>query len=465
MALFLALFLQDPGITNGSFHDWNQGAPTGWSITVGATNSSGSQPSQLGPGKDGGISLWGSEKTGTWSAVSQDINLPPDQFARIAYRFRTSGLKQEGNQFPNHFISVRTFDSSGHMIGADYRTLSSKTWSSGELITSRTGNASRIELILFLSITGQLDVKEIEIQNLRREDSFDVLARNMDLYYSYFQHKQVQWQEIVTRYRNKEAPFADQIKPMLAELKDGHIWILPPGEKKIPVFRPPTKHNYDFHSVAKDLAEGKQVGRNSLVGKTKEGFGYIAVGSLVGPERVFKELETEITARMDLSGFIVDLRANGGGYEGNGSRLARYFCDKKRIYAKAKYRSGESHNSFTTPVNRTISPRDKKSFTRPVVVLIGQACVSSGEGMALMFRSFPHATLLGQPTRGASGNPQAVTLPNGTKVWFSRWIAMDAEGIPFEGKGIQPDILIEHKGKGDPTFRSAVDFLIKQIGD
>ena len=163
MTLFLALFLQDPGITNGSFHDWNQGAPTGWSITVGATNSSGSQPSQLGPGKDGGISLWGSGKTGKWSAVSQDIDLPPDQFVRIAYRFRTSGLKQEGNQFPNHFISLRTFDSSGHMIGADYRTLSSKTWSSGELITSRTENASRIELILFLSITGQLDIKEIEI--------------------------------------------------------------------------------------------------------------------------------------------------------------------------------------------------------------------------------------------------------------------------------------------------------------
>ncbi|MDP6958528.1 MAG: hypothetical protein QF645_06905, partial [Planctomycetota bacterium] len=290
MALLCALLLQEPGITNGNFRDWAEGRPVGWEIQVGATNSSGSKQSHLTPGKEGGISLSGSANTGSWYAVSQDIDLPPNQYSRITYQFKTSGLKQEGNQFRNHFISIRTFDETNQMIGADYRTLSSKTWSSGELITTEIEKGSRIELTLFLSITGQIEVNNIAIQNLKAEDSFDVLARNMDLYYSYFHHKQIIWSQIVPRYRHKKGPFIERIESMLSELTDGHIMILPPGGTKIPVWKPPTHHNYNFHAVAKALAEVKQVGRNSLVGKTKEGFGYIAVGSLVGPERVFKEL-------------------------------------------------------------------------------------------------------------------------------------------------------------------------------
>ena len=77
-----------------------------------------------------------------------------------------------------------------------------------------------------------------------------------------------------------------------------------------------------------------------------------------------------------------------------------------------------------------------------------------------MFAALPNVTLIGKPTRGSSGNPQPVALPNGVDVWFSRWMALTSDGIPIEDNGVQPDIEIGH-GDGDPTFEKAVQELLR----
>lgn len=76
-----------------------------------------------------------------------------------------------------------------------------------------------------------------------------------------------------------------------------------------------------------------------------------------------------------------------------------------------------------------------------------------------MLKAMDHVTLAGQPTRGASGNPHPVKLANGVSVWFSRWVSMESDGRQTEGVGIQPDMVLVHSGKGDPTFRAAVQAL------
>jgi C-terminal processing protease CtpA/Prc len=98
-------------------------------------------------------------------------------------------------------------------------------------------------------------------------------------------------------------------------------------------------------------------------------------------------------------------------------------------------------------------------YVKPVVCLVGPGCVSSGEGFALMMKALDHVRLVGQPTRGASGNPHPVTLPNGVKVWYSRWVSMEADGTPIEGRGVQPDITVRHAGPRDATFERGVAIL------
>ena len=80
----------------------------------------------------------------------------------------------------------------------------------------------------------------------------------------------------------------------------------------------------------------------------------------------------------------------------------------------------------------------------------------------MLFKCLPHVTLVGQPTRGASGNPQPLPLPNGVDVWYSRWVSLLPDGTPIEGEGIAPDVLIEHRedpARFDTTFDEAVEIL------
>ena len=87
--------------------------------------------------------------------------------------------------------------------------------------------------------------------------------------------------------------------------------------------------------------------------------------------------------------------------------------------------------------------------------------MSSGEGFAMMFKALDHCQVVGQPTRGSSGNPAGVTLPNGVEPWFSRWIAMEADGTPIEDRGVLPDIKVEHDpgATNDPTYEKAIEIL------
>ena len=79
-----------------------------------------------------------------------------------------------------------------------------------------------------------------------------------------------------------------------------------------------------------------------------------------------------------------------------------------------------------------------------------------------MMKCFPHVTMIGQNTRGASGNPAPITLPNGVDVWYSRWMSLLPDGTPIEDVGIEPDIRVKHEGKGDPTFERAIEHLKKK---
>jgi C-terminal processing protease CtpA/Prc len=78
--------------------------------------------------------------------------------------------------------------------------------------------------------------------------------------------------------------------------------------------------------------------------------------------------------------------------------------------------------------------------------------VSSGEGMAKMLRTRPNTRFVGQPTRGASGYPQPVPLPNGVEVWFSRWQDALPDGTLTEGRGVPPDVVVPGTGPGDLTL-------------
>ncbi len=81
----------------------------------------------------------------------------------------------------------------------------------------------------------------------------------------------------------------------------------------------------------------------------------------------------------------------------------------------------------------------------------------------MMGRALPNVTLVGLPTRGSSGAPAPVALPNGVRVWYSRWISLFPDGSGFERTGIAPDIRVEHTPGGDPAFDKALALIEKAL--
>jgi C-terminal processing protease CtpA/Prc len=247
---------------------------------------------------------------------------------------------------------------------------------------------------------------------------------------------------------------------MLAELRDLHVWIeRPDGETEHP-YVSRYRGNYDHADLFRRLRDVKRFDPLGRIGRTEEGFGVVVIRQLPRQtDPVYLHLAAAVRQMFDASGLIVDLRANGGGAEGGAAKIAGLFTSQRVLYARSQVRDGPQSDALRENPPRYLEPAGGEAYPGPVVCLIGPGCVSSGEGFALMMKSLPHVTLVGQPTRGASGNPQPVWLSNGVGVWFSRWISMEPDGTPIEGRGVQPHVRLDHSGPGDTTFDEAVRIL------
>ena len=253
--------------------------------------------------------------------------------------------------------------------------------------------------------------------------------------------------------------FVDAVEPMLASLADLHVWVeMPDGNMRSP-FRSGFIGNYNHQFVESQLDIVQRVDGIGVVGLTEEGFGYVAVNALPA-EWDYDRLISLIQDLFEAPGIVFDLRRNSGGSESQAARIAGLFASQRTRYARNQVRLEGDPSAMRETPPREFGPTTERPFLKPVVCMIGPGCVSSGEGLALMMKALEHVTLVGQPTRGASGNPRPVTLSNGVRVWFSRWVSLELDGTPIEGAGVRPDVRFEHrKDEGDATFSRALDLL------
>ena len=249
--------------------------------------------------------------------------------------------------------------------------------------------------------------------------------------------------------------FADAIRPMLSELKDVHVWIELPNGIRRATYRSSFKPNDDQAIVQKKLKKVLQFDSLGFVGRADN----VGVAVITGLP-THADYDGMIHAMSELgnvSGFIIDLRRNVGGSESRAAQIAGLFAVKRTMYARTQTRNNRGKIEETQP--RYLEPAASDPIGVPVVCLIGPGCISSGEGFALMMKSLDHVTLIGQPTRGASGNPKPVTLSTHVRVRFSRWLSLETDGTPIESRGVLPDQLIEHVEGRDATFDRALELL------
>ncbi len=70
----------------------------------------------------------------------------------------------------------------------------------------------------------------------------------------------------------------------------------------------------------------------------------------------------------------------------------------------------------------------------------------------------PQVTTMGDRTAGSSGNPRQLEAGAGITVNLPRWNPLNADGQPFDGIGIQPQVPIE---SGEDAFGDDRDPVLK----
>ncbi len=150
---------------------------------------------------------------------------------------------------------------------------------------------------------------------------------------------------------------------------------------------------------------------------------------------------------------IIDIRQNGGGDSGNGWKILGHLTDKpmktgsysSRLYSPLRRARGEGVVFESVESDNSWPPNGKNLYTKPVVVLTSGRTFSAAEDFAVVFDAMKRGTIIGEPTGGSTGQPLSFALPGGVMARVCAKRDMYPDGTEWNGKGIQPTILVKPK--------------------
>jgi C-terminal processing protease CtpA/Prc len=301
--------------------------------------------------------------------------------------------------------------------------------------------------------TAGLPRKSAPITEEVARSSFDQLWDAYDRQYAMFVLRpEVSWNDLRDQYRPKALAcetvdeFAEVCAEMLGHLRDLHIWVKI-GKRSVPVFNRPRKTNANPWAYGSLIGEINESDRRLAWGQTKDKIGFIAIHEWSGedlPDLFDKALEE----MRDTRGLVIDVRSNGGGSEPLAQRVAGRFADREITYSYSQYRNGPKHTDLSEKNPRTVGPGTNWRYERPVILLIGERCMSSNESFVAMMAECPQVTTMGAHTCGSSGNPRMLELPVGVTVSLPRWIDLLPDGEPLDERGVQPDVPFDAEPEG-----------------
>ena len=144
-----------------------------------------------------------------------------------------------------------------------------------------------------------------------------------------------------------------------------------------------------------------------------------------------------------IDGFLLDARANSGGYDPN----------ILVTFLRGRWSAGDYY--IRTRDGRRLKPPAYAPL--PVVLLVNAATASAGESLALKFRTHGIGPIVGEETAGmASGGAAAHTLSDGSTLWLTAYAIEDLEGRRYEGRGVSPDVAVPDRPAARPGEEDAI---------
>jgi hypothetical protein len=315
-----------------------------------------------------------------------------------------------------------------------------------------------------------------EKQKAANVTAWKELGEAIDKRYSYRDLRGVDWVKRLAEFeaRAAEARSTDAWVKVAAEAlspsKDLHIHLEYEGRssgvtsRRIP-------GNWNDKAIAAAFPDIRVVNGTLAAGRSADGIGYLSVSELdMGAAADFDAVPEIMKGFMNTRALIIDLRANAGGSEPLGFKVAGWFTSERRLYMKHVYRDAASESGWSEVRERWFDPAGEgKYYAKPIIVLSGRKVMSSAESFLMMLKVCPSATVVGAPTYGSSGNPKATALSNGVKVYLPSWKSMTPDGTCIEGVGIMPDVVVDPPDEafrsGDPVLEKALEVAREKAGE
>ena len=308
------------------------------------------------------------------------------------------------------------------------------------------------------------DVKSLDPEQNRK--SLEQLRSAIEEKYSHRDLRGIDWDVRFAEFEARlidaktSGQFASLAGQLLEVARDAHIWLDADGDR-LAGFRRNVRLNADQELLKQTVPQFRSVNRVVATGRFPEGPAYLVIGSWA--QKAARDIEAAAKWIDGLSPddtLILDIRFNSGGDERLARKIAGRFVDQSVVYASHLNRDTSSPSGFSKIKKRTLKPI-RPGFRGRTVVLMGPVNMSSCEAFLLMMKQAPQCTLMGEKSYGSSGNPKPVRLANGVIVFLPSWVALTADGEPFEGKGISPDVHVEFpdRSEDDPLINAALELL------
>src|SRR5258706_9577176 len=204
--------------------------------------------------------------------------------------------------------------------------------------------------------------------------------------YSYFDLRKVDWEKRFEEFRARlegaggPAEFANAAVKLLSAAQDVHL-AMRAGERRMVTWQRDVFPAMNFQLLQKTVPQWTR--RHDFVysGVYPQGTRYLCITSLPAQDAAYLLAIYEAIGEAAEAGkgLIVDLRANGGGDELTGRKIAGCFLDKPAVYAGHVIRSG---GKLSEKRERVVQPNPAgPKFRGKVIVLTGAATLSSCESM------------------------------------------------------------------------------------
>jgi len=362
--------------------------------------------------------------------------------------------------------------------------------------------------------------------------NFEVFWHTFNENYAFFEKRNIHWDVVYKTYRPKinhqttDKELYKLFNEIIAKFNDGHITLDVPEalssegktvneldaapKNRLP--QTPEVSAFELRNallkryVKQPTSWGRDLYGNGLMnwGITKENVGYIQVNwmlfyrnyqiadSVKGDdyisqyfqkaggnplhmrqevEQVRKIMDNSVTDLKDVDGIILDIRLNGGGYDGVALEILQHFINKKTIAFSKRTWLGKS---FSDPTPIEMNPSGKR-FLGPVILLTSHSTASAAEIAAMAAMGLKNFTRIGSSTEGIFSDRLEKKLPNGWSFSLSNQVYLNSANENFENIGIPPTLkvsypreanefrysILRNLNKGDAAIDSAISLITK----